>query len=101
MFAYVPVKDRKEAREISRKLLERKLVACANYFPIESMYLSEGRVKDIAEYILILKTTQKLYADVEKAVIELHSYKICCVAKVPAEYSLGYRNWMDLQLQKK
>ena len=45
-FVYITCKDKKEARKISRFLLEKKLIACANIFPIESMYRWEGKMVD-------------------------------------------------------
>ncbi len=38
VLVYIGCRDRDEARAISRALLDRRLVASVNMFPLESMY---------------------------------------------------------------
>lgn len=75
--------SREEAEKIARFLVERKLAACAQVSAIESVYTWEGAVQQESEYRLFIKTTGDRYADVEAAVLELHSYEL------PAIYALG------------
>lgn len=71
----------KEARKISRHLIEKKLVACANIFPINSIYPWKGEIQDTEEIVVLLKTPDENYEKVETEIKKLHSYD------TPAIYS--------------
>jgi len=77
---YVTAASRKEAEKIAEKLVEKKLVACANIFPpITAIYEWQGAMQKVREYPIILKTPAGM---VKKAVAEikkLHSYDCPCV----------------------
>ncbi len=76
---YVTVKNEEEAKEISTTLVEEKLVACVNMFPIKSIYRWQGKVEHSDEFGMIMKTKDELVEDVIKKVKELHSYEVPCV----------------------
>ena len=78
---YVTCKDMDEAKKISRHLIENKLVACANIFPINSIYSWEGKIKEDNEVVVLLKTRDNNYENIESEIKKLHSYDI------PAIYS--------------
>jgi len=40
----ITAKDRNEARRIARKLLNKKLAACVNFVPVESMFVWDGEI---------------------------------------------------------
>lgn len=66
-----------EARKIARVLVEQKLAACVNVVPqIESCYWWQGKVENAQEFLLIVKTTAELAADVILKIKELHSYEL-------------------------
>lgn len=68
------VGSQEEAQAIARRLVERKLAACVQISAIESCYEWEGAVQMDKEQRLLVKTTAERYADVEAAILELHSY---------------------------
>jgi periplasmic divalent cation tolerance protein len=52
----VTTETKEQAKEIAKKLLELKLIACANLIPnIESVYTWEGKVEESMETMMILK----------------------------------------------
>jgi len=60
-FAYITVKDKEEAKEIGRILIEEKLAACVNIISgMNSMYRWQGKIEYDSEVILIAKTKDKL-----------------------------------------
>jgi periplasmic divalent cation tolerance protein len=70
-------KDEKEARTISKSLLDKKLVACCNIIGgIRSMFWWEGKEEEIKESLVIAKTKRELAADAAKEIMALHSYKL-------------------------
>jgi periplasmic divalent cation tolerance protein len=79
---YITCKDEGEAERISRALLEGRLVACANMFPIRSLYRWKGKMEDEPEVAVLCKSRGELADDVVRRVRELHSYDVPCVEVV-------------------
>ena len=99
ILVYITAKDKKEARKVATHLLKRKLIACANIFPIESMYWWKGEIKDAKEAVLIAKATSKHYAAIKKEVKKIHSYTIPCIMKIGAGANDEYAKWIMGELR--
>lgn len=83
---YVTCKNTKEAENISKILLQEKLIACANIEPeITSIYEWEGKIETSKETRLILKTTQTNYKKVENLIKQHHSYSTACILQLAVE----------------
>ncbi len=67
-----------EARRIARKVVSKRLAACVNIIlcPAESFYTWKGKLEKAREYLLMIKTTSKRLAELEKEVKRLHSYDV-------------------------
>ncbi|HLC90514.1 MAG TPA: divalent-cation tolerance protein CutA [Candidatus Nanoarchaeia archaeon] len=100
IFVYVTAGDEKEAQKIAQLLLKKKLIACANIFPIKSMYTWKGKVQSDDEVVLILKTLEKKYSLVETEIKKLHSYDVPCICKIPVSANKEYMVWVQEQLKK-
>src|SRR6266478_7981801 len=73
-----------EAASIARTLVDERLAACVNIIgPARSIYRWRGAVEDAREYLLLLKTSARLYTKVERRVRELHSYEVPEVVALP------------------
>ena len=73
--ALVTAPDLKTARRLARAALEARLIACANLIPgIESHYCWEGKIERSSEVLMILKTTAKCLARLEKLIVAEHPY---------------------------
>lgn len=95
---YVTCPDRDAALRIARKLLGRRLIACANLLPTESLYAWEGAIKQEHEVAMFLKTRRELVGDVVRAVEELHPYEVPCVVAFPLmDGAPAYLAWIDEQ----
>ena len=93
---HTTIDDADGARRIARALVERKLVACAQISTIESFYVWNGTVAHEPEFRILVKTRASLYAAVEAAIRELHSYDlpaIYAVAVVSADPA--YAQWVQ------
>jgi periplasmic divalent cation tolerance protein len=86
-----------EAKNIAYALVERRLAACVNVIPkIESVYRWEGRVEEVEEYLLAIKTTREAFPRLREAIRELHSYEVPeCIALTVDDGSLTYLKWID------
>lgn len=81
---YVTFPEREEAESVSRRLLEKRMVACANIFPAHgSMYRWEGRIENAEETAVIYKTRSSSFDQVKKEILERHSYECPCIVALP------------------
>jgi periplasmic divalent cation tolerance protein len=75
LLVLVSAPNEDEARRIANALVEERLAACVNVVgAIESVYRWEGQVTTDRETLLIIKTTDERYQELERRVKELHSY---------------------------
>ena len=82
-----------EAQTIASALVERKLAACVQISSIGSVYTWEGETQNDREHRLLIKTTAGRYADVESAILELHSYDLPAI--VAFEFSRAHAPFAD------
>lgn len=86
-----------EALEIARKLLEERLIACANLIqPIRSLYRWKGEVCDDREVLMLCKSRRALFEEIRKLVASLHSYEVPeVVALAFVEGNPAYLRWIE------
>ena len=97
-FVYITCKDKKEAKKISRHLLEKRLIACSNIFPIESSYLWKGKIVEDKEYVILGKTIAKNYDKIKKDVKKIHSYSVPCICLLKADTNKEYGDWVNKEI---
>ena len=85
------------AAEISTALIEQQLAACVNRVPgVKSWYRWEGRLQQDEEVLLLVKTTQSRFAEVEAAIRRLHPAAVPEIIGVPiVAGSTDYLNWLE------
>jgi periplasmic divalent cation tolerance protein len=87
-----------EARKIGKALVQGKLAACANILeaPVRSIYRWKGRVESAKEFLIILKTSRKRFAAIERQVRRLHSYDVPEIIALPIERGFqSYLHWIS------
>ncbi len=94
IFVYITNPSRREARRIALHLLKKRLIACANIFPVGSHYLWKGKIERAREFVLIAKTTSKNFEKVKKEVKRIHKYTIPCITKIDVEANEEYEDWL-------
>lgn len=88
----------REAKRIARALVDARLAACGNVLeaPVRSIYRWKGRVETAREILLIIKTTRRHFAALERTVKRLHSYDVPEIIALPiAAGSSDYLAWID------
>ncbi len=92
---YITARNSSEAKKISNALLKKKLVACINIFPIESMYFWENEIQEDTEFVILAKTIDANYEKVETAIKKMHSYKVPAIYSWKADkVNKDYHNWV-------
>ena len=85
------------ARKIARAVEQRGLAACVNVVrsPVESFYTWKGKLESAREHLLIMKTTAKRLAELEREVMRLHSYDVPEFIVIPIiAGSAKYLSWL-------
>lgn len=100
IFVYVINQTKKEAKKTAKYLLKKRLIACGNIFPINSLYWWEGKIIDDNEFVLIAKTTKANFEKVKKEVEKIHSYEIPCIVKIPVSSNKKYFDWLKKEIRK-
>jgi periplasmic divalent cation tolerance protein len=86
-----------ESRKIARAMVEKHLAACVNIVThaVESFYMWEGRLENASEYLLVMKTSEDRVAELQKAVLEMHSYDTPEFVVLPIVAGAeGYLDWV-------
>ena len=99
IFIYITNPSKEEARKIAKYLLKKKLIACGNIFPINSLYRWEGEIVDENEFVLIVKTTEANFEKVKNEVEKIHSYTCPCVIKIPVSSNKKYFDWLRSEVK--
>jgi periplasmic divalent cation tolerance protein len=85
--------DEAEAEKIAALLLERKLVACVQMFPVNSRYIWKGELCADKEILMLIKCRRDNYGDIERTILENHSYELPEILLTPIRG--GFRKYLD------
>lgn len=92
LYSTFPTAD--EAFSVARKLLEMRLIACANVISgATSLYRWEGEIQQENEAVLIAKTASAMLPAAMEALKNLHPYEVPCILTYPA--SGGFPHFMQ------
>ncbi len=100
IFVYITCKNKKEAKKIGLALIKKRLAACCNIFPIESIYHWKNKIVQDREIVLIVKTLKKNFQKIEKETKKLHSYETPCILEISLrQCNLEYLNWLKKEIK--
>lgn len=95
----ITFKDIDSAKKFSRNMLEKKLVACCNFFPVESMYLWEGDIQQEHEILMLCKSSKEKYSKIKDFAEKNHPYDIPLVESWDIDnINLPYINWLKKEI---
>lgn len=77
---YITV-PRDVAPDLAESLVEKRLAACVNRLPCQSVYRWEGEIHRDDEEILLAKTTVNAYDALVDYVTEVHPYDVPCIER--------------------
>lgn len=91
------VPDQSSAEQIAGALVDERLAACVNILPgVTSVYSWQGKRETDREVVLIIKTRQGVYQNLEQRLVALHPYELPEIVAVPLVEGLaGYLGWID------
>jgi periplasmic divalent cation tolerance protein len=91
---YTTYPDKETAQKISRILLEKQLIACANLYPIDSLYHWKGEIVEEQEWVAILKSSAQLKDQLIQTINEIHPYDVPCIVHWAADANPEYLKWV-------
>ena len=94
VFTTLPSVD--EGRAFVRGLVEQRVAACGTVLPgATSVYRWEGRVEEVTEVQVLLKTRRDQWSVLEQAVRDRHPYDVPELLAVPVSQGLrAYLDWI-------
>ena len=88
--------DKDSAKKTAKLLIERRLAACVQMFPIESVYLWKNEICDENETVLFLKSKTALFDNITAEIREIHTYEVPEIIQIPITGGLPeYLKWID------
>lgn len=95
------VPNSQEGELLAERIVDQHLAACVQILPqMASVFFWEGKVQRESEHLLLIKTLEEKYADLEMFIRENHSYDVPEIVAVNADaVSEPYRRWMANYLQ--
>ena len=111
IFVYITCKNKAEAKKIGLSLIKKRLAACCNIFPIDSIYWwsssakasedKQNKIVEDKETVLIVKTIKRNFKKVERETKRLHSYKVPCILEIPINRaSSQYLSWLKKETKQ-
>jgi len=92
---FVTASSMKQAKLLSKHLIENKLAACVNTVPVNSVFTWQGKVDKAKEILLIIKSRQRLFRKVERLIKRYHSYEVPEIIGLPIiAGSKDYLDWI-------
>jgi periplasmic divalent cation tolerance protein len=88
--------DENSAKSTAKLLVERRLAACAQLFPIESIYSWQGKICDENEVMLLIKSQTALFDEIAATIKENHSYEVPEIVQIPLTDGWpDYLQWLE------
>jgi periplasmic divalent cation tolerance protein len=97
LLVYCTCPDPDTALRIAKALVDQQLAACVNVVPgLISVYRWQGQMETAQEVLLLIKTRQAVYPELEAALLALHPYELPEIIAVPIEAGLpAYLSWIE------
>lgn len=86
-----------EARTISKALLEKRWIACANLIPhVESLYIWNGKLETDVEVKVLFKSHNRHYEEIRLFIEENGSYEVPEITKIYLDgINPSYMKWLS------
>jgi periplasmic divalent cation tolerance protein len=85
-----------DAKKIIASLLEKKLAACIQTYPVNSFYSWKGSLCHDNEILLLIKCKYGLFDSIKADILENHPYEIPEIILLPISDGYGkYLSWID------
>ena len=85
-----------DAERLARSLVEEKLIACASFSKVQSIYRWEGQVCSDGEVQIVMKTDLDKFEVLEARIKDLHAYEVPEILAIAVtKGSADYLQWIQ------
>jgi periplasmic divalent cation tolerance protein len=97
LIVFTTTADEAEAEILATQLVEQKLAACVQILPkISSVYVWKGKIRRDSECLLLIKTGDEKFTEVEAFIKSETGYETPEIVAVKADsVSDSYSDWLD------
>lgn len=93
---------KEDAVRIGKGLLEKRLIACYNLWPIESAYWWKGELLEEPETIMLLKTQPKHFDEISDYIKKESGYEVPDVFSLKPDQTIpAFDNWVTEETSSK
>lgn len=94
IMVFITSATKKEAEVIRKRLLDKRIIACAGIIEgVDSCFWWQGKKEKAKEYLMICKTTKASLKKLIKVTCSIHSYEVPEIIAVPV--IAGHRAYLD------
>ena len=99
IIVYVTAQDERNAEMIGAILVKKRLASCVMTIPgLHSQYMWKGKFQHDKEVLMMVKTFDTKYKQVEEIIKKRHCYETPCIIGVPInKISKEYLKWSKKQ----
>ena len=99
IFVYSTFPNKKIAKRVGERLVRKKLAACCNIFPIDSIYSWREKIVQDKEFAVIIKTKKENFKKIEKFILESHPDETPCILEIPINrVTKKYLQWFNQEV---
>ena len=90
------VSNLEEAEKLAELIVNKKLAASVQYFPIRSIYRWKGNIEKSEEYVLLIKTTNLRKNLIVETLKKIHSYELPEISVIEKDFvTEEYSFWVE------
>lgn len=96
IFVSTTIKNKDEAEALVDEVINAKLAACADFWPVQSVYNWEGEKQSVAQYLIVFTTHNVQAPELEARIIAKHPYAVPMIARTNVDQvNNAYQLWVN------
>ena len=95
LLVMVTFPDNDSAKSMIEKVLEQRLAACILDMEVNSSYIWENQNQQEREVLVLFKTNQNNFEQLEQYISTNHPYDVPAILKIDASANQDYQKWID------
>jgi len=99
LWIFVTAPNKMVAAKISSHLLKKKLIACANMFPVKSAYWWKTKINRSSEIAILMKTTKTKKKRVFHEIKKNHPYELPDLTSFEVDSPKDVVSWIKSSLK--
>jgi len=104
ILVYVTCESVKQAKQIGKAILKKRLATCVNIFPeMQPIFWwppKENKLDESKEVVLIIKTIEKKFKEIEKEILQLHTYETPCIFSIKVnKVHKPFLDWIEGEIR--